>query len=116
MWLHRHRPSTGYWLAPQTFAYLSNHKVGGLSVLPGIAMCEMAMAAGVDVFRSRSVSVRNIEFPLALSLRQGDLETRQTLDAEHWFTLSSKQGTHAQFRVTLDCWCKPGRWNTAIAT
>ena len=83
-----------------------------MPVLPGVAICEMAMAAAVDVFRTRSVSVRNIEFPLALSLREGDLETRQTLDADHWFTLSSKQGTHAQFHVSSDV-CTPRRWNSA---
>ncbi|TYB45610.1 type I polyketide synthase [Actinomadura chibensis] len=76
-------------VSPRTLPWLGDHRVAGTPVLPGTGFAEMLLAAGAEVFGTRSVALGDlrIERPLVL-----DPEPRVT-------TLLVRAGDHALGQV-----------------
>jgi len=73
-----HTPDTHVWtsdLDPVRLAYLSDHRVGGLTIMPGTAYVEIGIAAARAVFPDRAFSLADVEFREILSIPE-DLSIR----------------------------------------
>jgi myxalamid-type polyketide synthase MxaE and MxaD len=73
---------TRFWEGPLdgiALSYLDDHRVEGVAVLPAALYIEMALAAAAEVFSTRSLVLKDIEFRKALFLPDGKTPTIQVI-------------------------------------
>ncbi len=80
-----HCADTHFWettLDGRSQAHLNDHCIHGVAVLPASSFIEMALAAAVEVYGSRRVTLKDIEFRKALFLPEGGAHTIQLVLSE----------------------------------
>jgi acyl transferase domain-containing protein/acyl carrier protein len=73
-------PGTHFWeteLDKETPAYLDDHRVRGIALLPAMAYVEMALAAGNMLSGSRSYTVEQVAFTKMLAFSEGESQRVQ---------------------------------------
>jgi acyl transferase domain-containing protein len=99
-----HPEETHFWeltLDKSALPYLDDHRIEGAAVLPASAFVEMALAAAVEVFASKSFLMKDIEFHKALFLPDGVTQTIQVIlspgtDGVSYFHIYSCRGDAPQ--------------------
>jgi len=81
-----YHPETEFWestLDRDSMPYADDHRIQGISVLPASAFVEMAHAAAEEVFGSRAVVLKHVEFRKALFLPEGGSHEVQVVLSRH---------------------------------
>jgi polyketide synthase PksN len=90
-------------LAPERFWELSEHRIGGVSVLPGTGLVElMVQSARRFGHGGSSMTLRNIQFATPLAVHDGT-----EVEAQVIFTPGAEPGTH---EVTVAALGRDGAW------
>jgi acyl transferase domain-containing protein/acyl carrier protein len=82
-------------IGPTLMAYLRDHRVQDVAVLPAAASIEMALAAAAEVFESTDVELRDVAFLRPIALEH---ESATAIRLE----LSVEPGARAAFAIFLD--------------
>jgi myxalamid-type polyketide synthase MxaE and MxaD len=77
-----HPPKTTLWtttIAPSSFPFLDDHRIHGVSVLPGAAYIELALAAATEVFGAHHFEIEELQLQKALFFSKDLAPTLQVI-------------------------------------